>query len=126
MSPQAAQSIAAASAALGALVVVLRYLYGKNGSYSAFVRDPAKAAKRVSSPEDEYDFNEYDVVIVGGGACLVLCCTRCSTRTNMRNVAFGSIQALQVAYSRHVCPRILQYASCCWKRVQGMPHSRKV
>ena len=115
MSPQTAQTIAAASAALSALLIVLRHLHGKRSPYSAFVRDPAKAAKRVSSQEDEYDFNEYDVVVVGGGACLALC-GEC-TRTNM---LFGSMQAPQDVYSRHACLRILQYACCCLKRVQGM------
>ena len=123
MSPQAAQSIAAATAALSALVIVLKYLHGKSGPYSAFVRDPAKAAKRVSSEEDEYDFNEYDVVVVGGGACLAWCGRR--TRTNRLSVAFGCMQGLLDVYSHHVCPRILQYACCCSKRVQGMPLSKR-
>lgn len=62
--------MAASTAALGALTIALRYWYSKQGpgAHSALVGDPASAARRVTaSAEDEYDFDEYDVVIIGGG-----------------------------------------------------------
>lgn len=70
LSPHAARSVVAAStAALGALTIALRYWCSKQGrAHSALVGDPATAARRVTGiAEDEYDFDEYDVVIIGGG-----------------------------------------------------------
>ena len=54
------------AAAAVALAVVLRYLYAKRGAPNPF-GDPARAARRIGGRDDEYDFDEYDVVIVGGG-----------------------------------------------------------
>ncbi|OJT02449.1 hypothetical protein TRAPUB_7016 [Trametes pubescens] len=68
LNQQTARSVVAASAAaLGALTIALRYWYSKKGP-GAHVGDPATAARRVNGvAEDEYDFDEYDVVIIGGG-----------------------------------------------------------
>ena len=54
------------AAAAVALAVVLRYLYAKRGAANP-LGDPARAARRIGGRDDEYDFDEYDVVIVGGG-----------------------------------------------------------
>ena len=56
---------ALAAAAL-AFLLVFRYLHRRKRAYSALYTDPSKLARRVNE-QDDYDFDEYDVVIVGGG-----------------------------------------------------------
>ncbi len=60
------------AAASVALCLVLRYFHRRKGTYAALFGDPAKLAQRVKSREEDYDFDEYDVVIVGGGARIVI------------------------------------------------------
>ena len=55
---------------LGLLFLVLRYRYFRKLRLLTFGA-PDGAAKRVKG-EAEYDFDEYDVVIIGGGAIYCL------------------------------------------------------
>lgn len=57
------------AAASVALLVVLHYLYNKKAAKAGPFGDPTKIARRIRARNDEYDFDEYDVVIVGGGTC---------------------------------------------------------
>ena len=66
LSPQTRPSKPALAAASAALILVLRYLYNKKANATPF-GDPAKIARRLRARDEEYDFDEYDVVIVGGG-----------------------------------------------------------
>ena len=52
---------------LGALAIVLRYWYRKPKAFIPF-GSPNGAARRLRARGDEYDFDEYDVIVVGGGA----------------------------------------------------------
>ena len=72
---QRRKTVASWSVALAALVLVVRYMYGRAGKkivYSALLKDPAKVARRIRAGEEDYDLDEYDVVIAGGGECIVL------------------------------------------------------
>lgn len=58
------------SAALGAFVLLACYYSGnkdKKPLESALITDPSKVARRVKANQQEYDEDEYDVIIVGGG-----------------------------------------------------------
>ena len=54
------------------LAVLARYFYRRKGAYAALFGDPAKVARRVSDREESYDFDEYDVIIIGGGTSITL------------------------------------------------------
>ncbi|KAL6301327.1 hypothetical protein BKA93DRAFT_465871 [Sparassis latifolia] len=59
------------AAAVSALVLVLRHLCARRAHTQAYTRalagDPARVARRIQSGDEEYDPEEYDVIVVGGG-----------------------------------------------------------
>lgn len=76
LATQERRSAASWSLALTALLLVVRYIYNrasKRGAYSALLKNPALAARRIRNGEEEYEFDEYDVVIVGGGELVIIC-----------------------------------------------------
>ena len=70
--PRRPSILAAASVVLSTLFLVTWASYGKKSKdrYSALFGDAAKSARRIRQGETKYDFDEYDVVIVGGGEYL--------------------------------------------------------
>ena len=54
------------------LAILARYFYRRRDVYATLFGDPAKVARLIRDNEEDYDFDEYDVVIAGGGECIVL------------------------------------------------------
>lgn len=59
------------SAALGSLTVLFRLLLTKQVKEYKLISDPNLVSRRIKSSQSDYDPEEYDVVIIGGGACFV-------------------------------------------------------
>ena len=68
--------LAAASVVLSTLFFVTWASYGKKSKdkHSALFADATTSARRIRASETKYAFDEYDVVIVGGGKHFVLQC----------------------------------------------------
>lgn len=56
-----------APAALAALLLIRHAVLTRKVPESLVITDLSKVARRVNTSTDEYDEDEYDVIIVGGG-----------------------------------------------------------
>ena len=74
--PKRPSILAAASVVLSTLFLVTWASYGKKSKdeHSALFGDAATSARRIRPSEAKYDFDEYDVVIVGGGKHTICRC----------------------------------------------------
>ncbi|EED79286.1 GMC oxidoreductase-like protein [Postia placenta Mad-698-R] len=91
-----ARNMLGSSAALGVLILMLRWLSARGATAHQLIGDPGKVGRPVKSREDEYDPEEYDVIVVGG------------------------VQARLDVFSHRVYLKTEIHEFCCWKQGRGI------
>ncbi|KAI9439766.1 GMC oxidoreductase [Lactarius indigo] len=83
------------------LALVLRVITGGRPKRNAIQRDPRKIGKVVGEVDAEGHFNEYDIVIVGGGTAGCVLASRLSENRNLRVLLLeAGDRSLNVLYSK--------------------------
>ncbi len=116
--PRRPSILAAASVVLSTLFLVTWASYGKRSKdkYSALFGDANASARRIRPCDTTYDFDEYDVVIVGGGKLV----QASSDSIPHRLDRLTSKQEQRDVSLHRDFPRIPLYGCSCWRLVRGM------
>lgn len=108
-------------AALGAVAIALRLYFARKKKLEALAKarvpkhitNFAEVARKVKQA-GEYDVDEFDVIVVGGGVC------RRAQSAGCAHSEGGDTQAPRGVLSLRVLAKTLPSGCSCWKRARGM------
>ena len=105
--------IVRSSAAVGALLLVVRFYLARKsaGKPKLHITNFQEVARKIKDVESGYALDEFDVIVVGGGAPQELAVYSGFKRR---------VQVPPAVPSRHACLKTLLFVSCCSKLARGV------